>query len=145
MPGGSGRRRRAQGDQQLLERIRQIHRRSRATYGSPRVQAELRATGQRCSRRRVARLMRQAGLRGVHGQRRRVRTAVPDPAAPRAPDRVERAFAPAQIGAPDRLWLADISYVATLEGWLLCWPVSLSETRSWHSRVMSAGKSRRMS
>lgn len=109
---------RAQGDQQLVERIRQIHQRSRATYGTPRVQAELQATGQRCSRRRVARLMRQAGRRGVHGQRRRARTTVPDPAAPRAPDRVERAFAPAQIGAPDRLWLADISYVATLEGWL---------------------------
>ena len=45
-----------------------------------------------------------------------MRTTVPDQAAPRAPDRVERAFAPAQIGAPDRLWLADISYVATLEG-----------------------------
>jgi putative transposase len=62
--------------------------------------------------------MRQAGLRGVHGQRRRVRTTVPDRAAPRAPDRVERAFAPAQIGAPDRLWLAASSYVPTVAGWL---------------------------
>lgn len=109
---------RAKGDRQLAERIRQVHQRCRATYGSPRVQADPRATGQRCGRRRVARLMRQAGLRGVHGHRRRARTTVPDRAAPRAPDRVERAFAPAQIGAPDRLWLAAISYVATLEGWL---------------------------
>jgi transposase InsO family protein len=46
-----------------------------------------------------------------------VRTTVPDRAAAPAPDRVERAFAPAQIGGPDRLWLADISYVATAEGW----------------------------
>ena len=61
--------------------------------------------------------MRQAGLRGVHGQRRRVRTTVPDRAAPRAPERGERAFAPAPIGAPDRLWLADSSDVATVEGW----------------------------
>jgi len=108
---------RAQADHARTERIRLIHQRSRATYGSPRVQAELRADGQRCGRRRVARLMRRAGLRGVHGQRRRVRTTVPDRAATPAPDRVRRAFAPAEIGAPDRLWLADISYVATLEGW----------------------------
>jgi putative transposase len=63
-------------------------------------------------------LMRRAGLRRVHGQRRHVRTTVPDHAAPPAPDRVRRAFAPAEIGAPDRLWLADISDVATLEVWL---------------------------
>ena len=109
---------RAQADGPLTERIRQVHQRSRGTYGSPRVHAELRASGQRCSRGRVARLMRRAGLRGVHGQRRRVRTTVPDRQATPAPDRVERAFAPAQIGGPDRLWLADISYVATGEGWL---------------------------
>jgi putative transposase len=109
---------RARADEAQTERIRQIHERSRATYGSPRVQAELRAAGQRCGRHRVARLMRRAGLRGVHGQRPRVRTTVPDRAATPAPDRVRRAFAPDAIGAPDRLWLADISYVATLEGWL---------------------------
>ena len=74
--------------------------------------------GERCGRRRVARLMRAAGLRGCHGQRRRVRTTTPDRQATPAPDRVERAFAPAEVGAPDRLWVADISYVATLEGWL---------------------------
>jgi transposase InsO family protein len=62
--------------------------------------------------------MRQAGVRGCHGQRRRVRTTTPDRQAPPAPDRVERAFAPAAVGAPNRLWVADISYVATLEGWL---------------------------
>jgi transposase InsO family protein len=62
--------------------------------------------------------MRRAGLRGLHGRCRRVRTTVADPAVTPAPDRVERAFAPAQIGAPDRVWFGDISYVATLEGWL---------------------------
>ena len=62
--------------------------------------------------------MRRAGLRGVHGQRRRVRTTVADPRAAPAPDRVERAFAPAAIGGPNRLWLADISYIPTREGWL---------------------------
>jgi hypothetical protein len=108
---------RARADGQLAERILRVHERSRGTSGSPRIHAELRADGQRCSRRRVARLMRQAGLRGVHGQRRRVRTTVADRLATPAPDRVGRAFAPAQIGAPNRLWLTDISSVPTDEGW----------------------------
>jgi len=109
---------RARADQELTEEIRQIHTHSRQTYGSIRVRATLRERGQAVGRRRVARLMRLAGLRGCHGQRRRVRTTTPDLAAAPAPDRVERAFAPATIGAPDRLWLADITYVATREGWL---------------------------
>lgn len=105
-------------DAALSARITAIHQTSRQTYGSPRIHAELQASGERCGRRRVARLMRQAGLRGCHGQRRRVRTTVPDRQATPAPDRVERAFTPAAVGAPDRLWVADISCVATLEGWL---------------------------
>jgi putative transposase len=109
---------RARADARLSERIAAIHQTSRGTYGSPRVHAELRAAGERCGRRRVARLMRQAGLRGCHGQRRRVRTTTPDGQATPAPDRVDRAFAPAAVGALDRLWVADISYVTTLEGWL---------------------------
>ena len=109
---------RAQADMALTEHIAQVHRTSRGTYGSPRVHAELRAAGQRCSRRRIARLMRHAGLRGVHGRRRRVRTTTPDRQARPARDRVQRAFAPAEAGGPDRLWFADITYVATLEGWL---------------------------
>lgn len=109
---------RQQADQRLTERIRQVHQASRGTYGSPRVHAELRARGERCARKRVARLMRLACLQSCRAKRRRVRTTVPDRAAAPAPDRVERAFAPAQIGAADRVWVADISYVATLEGWL---------------------------
>ncbi len=106
--------RRSREDAVLTERISEIHRRSRETYGYPRVHAELRALGVRCGRRRVARLMREAGLRGcLRGKRRRTtrrdRSAVP------APDLVRRKFA-----APrrDRLWLADITYVATDEGFL---------------------------
>ena len=109
---------RARADAALSERIAAIHQTSRGTDGSPRVHAELRATGERCGRRRVARLMRQAGLRGCHGRRRHLRTTVPDRQATPAPDRVERTFAPTAVGAPDRLWVADISYVATEEGWL---------------------------
>ena len=109
---------RARADTALTEQIRQIHAHSRETYGSIRVRAVLRERGETVGRRRVARLMRRAGLRGVHGQRRRVRTTAADPRATPAPDRVERAFAPAGIGGPNRLWLADISYIPTREGWL---------------------------
>jgi putative transposase len=109
---------RAQTDERLTERIRAIHRTSRGTYGSPRVHAELRGAGERCGRRRVARLMREVGLRGCHGRRRHVRTTTRDRQAIPAPDRVERAFAPPAVGGPDRLWVADISYVATADGWL---------------------------
>ena len=102
----------------LRARILTMHQTSRATYGSPRIHAELQANGERCGRRRVARLMRQAGVRGCHGQRRQVRTTTPDRQATPAPDRVERTFTSAEVGAPNRLWVADISDVATTAGWL---------------------------
>jgi putative transposase len=72
----------------------------------------------RCGRKRVARLMRQAGLVGCHRRGRRPRTTTRDRQATPAPDRVARRFAPEQIGAPNRLWVADITYVPTEEGWL---------------------------
>jgi putative transposase len=109
---------RAQADERLKERIRTIHQASRGTYGSPRIHVELREDGEPCGRRRVARLMRAVGLRGGHGRRRHARTTTRDRQAAPAPNRVERAFAPPAIGAPDRLWVADISYVATADGWL---------------------------
>ncbi|MEW6523701.1 MAG: IS3 family transposase [Bacillota bacterium] len=85
------------------------------TYGAPRVHAELRlAYGVRCARRRVARLMRQAGLAGVH--RRRLRGCTRrDPARSSYPDRIERDFA---ASAPDQLWVGDLTQHATDEGWL---------------------------
>jgi len=104
-----------QTDQQLLRQISKIHRASRGTYGAPRVHAELRDDyGVRTSRKRVARLMRAAGLVGCHRRRRRGLTR-PDPAATPAPDLVGRLFDP---GAPDRIWVADISYIPTGQGWL---------------------------
>ena len=105
---------RALADAALLERIRQIHAASRATYGVPRVHAELAFAGVRVGRKRVERLMRAAGLSGLV-KRRRGRTTIRVPGVRCAPDLVERDFAPA---APDRLWVADISYVRTWEGWL---------------------------
>lgn len=109
---------RVRADATLTERIVAIHRESAGTYGSPRVHAELRAQQVHCARKRVERLMRQTGLHGCRRLVRRVRTTVADPAAAPATDLVQRAFAPAVIGAPNRLWVADLTYVATTEGWL---------------------------
>jgi transposase InsO family protein len=98
----------------LLEKIEMIHCNSRATYGAPRVHAELRAIGIRCARKRVARLMRRAKLRGcLRG--RRMRTTHRLAIRQGAPDLVGRNFA---SGEPDRLWVADITYVRSREGFL---------------------------
>jgi putative transposase len=105
---------RACADAQLTETIRDIHRHSRGTYGVPRVHAELRESGTHCSRKRVARLMRDAGLVGVH-RRRAARTTVQDRVVAPAPDLVERDFG---RDGPDRLWVADITYVPTWQGFL---------------------------
>ena len=109
---------RARADGLLAERIRAIHQESYGTYGRPRVHAELGNQGVRCGRKRVERLMRQHGLRGSERRPARVRTTRADPGAVPATDLVERAFSPVAVGGPDRLWVADITYVATGEGWL---------------------------
>lgn len=105
--------RRGREDTALTEKVREIHRRSRETYGSPRVHAELRALGTRCGRKRVERLMRKAGLRGCMRGRRKGTTRR-DKSAP-AGDLVKRNFAATKV---DRVWVADITYVATREGFL---------------------------
>jgi putative transposase len=108
---------RAKSDAALSEKIVRIYKDSRETYGAPRVHFELRTLGVRCARKRVARLMREAGLFGCGGRRRKVRTTLRsrNERTPPAPDLVERNFTPE---APDRLWVADITYVRTWEGWL---------------------------
>ena len=106
---------RAEGDVALLKRIRTIHTASSSgTYGAPRVHAELRAEGRRVGRKRVARLMRAAGLAGV-SRRKGVRTTQRRAGARPAPDLVERNFVAEQ---PNRLWVADITYVPTWAGFL---------------------------
>jgi putative transposase len=110
---GLSRRRRE--DAALLERVRRIWEGSGRTYGAPRVWAELRACGVRCSRKRVARLMREAGLVGAYARRRRRGTTVQDPRAAAAPDLVGRQF---RAEGPNRLWVADLVQVPTGEGWL---------------------------
>jgi putative transposase len=105
---------RAQADAELLKRIQAIYERSRGTYGSPRIQAELRACGELVSRKRVARLMRQAGLRGA-SRRRPILTTIRDEKSRPAPDLVKRHFA---ADCRDRLWVADITYIPTGAGFL---------------------------
>lgn len=104
-------------DALLSEKIAHIHRESRETYGAPRIHFELRTLGVRCAKKRVARLMREAGLFGCGGRRRKARTTIRSHTerTPPAPDLVKRNFTPE---APDRLWVADITYVRTWEGWL---------------------------
>ena len=105
---------RARADGELLQRIPQIPERSCGTYGSRRIHAEqVDPNGThrvRCARKRVMHLMRQTGLVGCHRRGRRPRTTSRDRQATPAPDRVERSFAPAQIGGPNNLWVADITY-----------------------------------
>ena len=102
---------RAESDRALLDRIREIHRISQGTYGAPRIHAELVEQGCAVGRKRVSRLMRRAGLRGI-SRRKGTRTTIRDARARPAPDLVERDFT---ADAPDRLWVADITfYEATL-------------------------------
>ncbi|MFJ8589527.1 IS3 family transposase [Streptomyces sp. NPDC093595] len=107
---------RAVRDAELTEKITTVHQRSRGTYGAPRVHAVLKREGAVCGRRRVARLMRQAGLTGRH-RRRRHRTTIPDPHAATRPDLVLRDFQPDPAALGTR-WCGDITYIATSEGWL---------------------------
>lgn len=111
---GSSRRDRADGELRAL--IGKIFSGSYETYGAPRVHAELRlAHGVRVGRKRVARLMRILGIEGVSRRGKRRRTTIPDPRTPPAPDLVKRRF---QADGPNRLWLADITYIPTHAGWL---------------------------
>jgi putative transposase len=99
-------------DDELLGEIRAIHDESKGSYGWPRIHAELHHRGVHVSRKRVARLMRQAGLSGMVRRRKR-RTTVSVPGIAVAPDLVRRDFNPTE---PNRLWVADLSEIATWEG-----------------------------
>lgn len=106
---------RARSDAELTERIVRIHAASHKTYGSPRIHAELTlGQGIRCSRKRVARLMRAAGIVGAHRRRRQGITRR-HPARSPYVDLVQRAFT---ATAPNRLWVADLTQHDTDEGWL---------------------------
>jgi transposase InsO family protein len=101
-------------DERMTARIRGIHTRSRGTYGVPRIHAELAEQGVPVGRKRIARLMRAAGLQGV-SRRKWVTTTQRDVRLRPAPDLVNRDFT---APAPNRLWVADITYIPTWEGFL---------------------------
>jgi putative transposase len=105
---------RAADDRTLAAEIRAAYEASRGRYGSPRVHAELRARGRRIGRKRVARLMRGMGL-AARRRRRFRRTTDSRHAFPIAPNLLERNFT---AEAPDRVWLADLTYIWTAQGWL---------------------------
>ena len=99
----------------LLEEIKRVHDASRGSYGSPRVTATLRRTGSRVSKHRVARLMRTAELRGKSHRKSRMSTTNSKHSQPRSANLLERDFTAVQH---DQIWLADITYLPTTEGWL---------------------------
>jgi transposase InsO family protein len=106
---------RAEAEAELRGHVGRVFAAGRRVYGSPRVHAELRRQGRRHSRRRVARLMREMGLSARRGRRRAPRTTDSRHALPVAPNLLDRHFAAER---PDAVWLADISYLPTDEGWL---------------------------
>lgn len=105
---------RSRADRALAADIRRVHADNRAIYGSPRVHAALRAEGRRIGVNRVARLMRHHGIQGRH-KRRVPRTTDSKHSLPVAPNLLDRQFT---APAPNRIWLADITYIPTGEGWL---------------------------
>jgi transposase InsO family protein len=107
---------RQQADDELTEHIRQAHEASKGRYGAPRIHAQLRRQGRRHARKRVARLMRAAGLCGRR-PRRWKRTTIPDPAAAARADLIRRDFT-IDAAAVNTRWCGDITYIPTGEGWL---------------------------
>lgn len=106
---------REKNDRRLLTMIKAIHRESRRTYGSPRVHAELHERGVRCGENRVARLMRENGIRAKQKRSSDEATTDSDHSLPVAPNLLDRQF---EADGPNRKWTGDITYVDTREGWL---------------------------
>jgi putative transposase len=130
---------RARADSALSLRIAEIHRRSHATYGAPRIHAELAAQGIHVGRKRVARLMAAARICG-ESRRKWLTTTVRYPRARPAPDLVERNFTAA---APNQLWVADITYIPTWAGFLYLAVVLDAFSRKivgWAMETVAAGR-----
>ena len=112
----SGPSRREREDAGLTEQIQAVHAESKGRYGAPRVHAELRRRGRRHGRKRVARLMRAAGIAGKAPKRWK-KTTIADPAAAARTDRLRRDFT-ADAAKVNSRWCGDITYIGTWEGWL---------------------------
>ena len=107
--------RRSAANRHLIDDIRRVHRDTHGRYGSPRIHVELKAQGRGVSRGRIERLMRHHGIRAIMTRPRRVRTTDSRHDLPIAPNLLDRNFTAA---APNRIWLADITYIETDQGWL---------------------------
>jgi transposase InsO family protein len=115
-----------QRDAALLVDIRRVYQAGRGVYGSPPIHAALRQAGEQVGRKRVARLMRQAGLHSRRAVKRRVRTTDSRHARPLAPNLLQRDFSAA---APNQKWVGDIVGIWTAEGWLYL--AAILDTYSW--------------
>jgi transposase InsO family protein len=104
-------------DETITKKIVEIHRKSRKTYGSPRIHRALRKVGVSCGRKRVARLMREIGVKGKQRKRFR-RTTDSKHEHPIAENVLNRRFLPHEISGPNVVWAGDITYIWTMEGWL---------------------------
>ena len=102
-------------NQQLTAAIQATFKRSRGAYGAPRIHVELKSQGMECSRPRVARLMRKAGIRARRSKAFKVTTTLSRHNCPVAPNTLNRQF---WALAPNQKWVGDITYIATREGWL---------------------------
>jgi transposase InsO family protein len=132
---------RAMDDAHLAEAIKVIHDKSRRTYGSPRMVEALKAQGKRHSEKRVARIMREEGLRAKAPRYFQVTTDSKH-AHPIAPNVLDRQFAVAPVAALDQVWVGDITYLTTREGWLyLAIVLDLASRRviGWAMRHTLAG------
>jgi transposase InsO family protein len=108
--------RRDRADAELTEQIQAVHAESKGRYGAPRVHAQLRRRGRRHGRKRVARLMRAAGIQG-RAPKRWKKTTIPDPGAAARADRIRRDFT-TDASKLNARWCGDITYIGTWEGWL---------------------------
>jgi len=118
--------RREQRNDQLVERIKQVHTRSHGTYGSPRVHKALVRQGVRCGLHRVARLMRRDGIVAI-GEQRYPHKSTTHQALPVSPDRLRRDFTAAE---PNQVWVSDMTFLGTGQGWLhLCAIIDLYSRR----------------
>jgi putative transposase len=106
---------RAAANSKLVEQIQSIHKANRGNYGSPRITRELCQSGHKCNHKRVERLMRQGGLQGRSARKRKVKTTNSDHDQPIAPNLLRGRPAPQKS---DEVWVADITYIPTAQGWL---------------------------
>lgn len=109
---------RASENARLVEEIRRVHEQSRGIYGSPRVTEALKSEGKSCSKKRVARLMSENGIKSKTHKKFRVCTTDSKHDLPIAPRVCKTEDVPAAVMAPNQVWVGDLTYIATKEGWL---------------------------